>query len=521
MRNKKLSIAVAIGLIIAAALLVFIFVSNRPQAVQDSYVFDLAEDDMFEAEAEAAAAETDEDIPAAVYEPSDEENELYEEDILPVDAVEFPNDTISWLIEPMWDFDAVFNFRGGMAGVEYFEDGNWESTHILGYVNNRGEIVIPLEHRHAPAMYSYRGAPPFSEGLVAIHSADHDAVGIFDTYGNLVVPFYYDWAWAFSEGLVAVRQGGWEETDEGWVDTGRWGFINSTGEVVIPIQFEYAADFSEGLAPVMQDGYWGYINTSGEVVIPFTKTVARDEARGDPLVPRFSEGLAPISTGDWEPDEDGRWINNIRWGFIDQTGNMAIPFIYNAVSIFSEGLAAVMGGDWQTGVYWGFVDSAGNEVVAPVYEWVSHFSYGRAIVRDQDWRTMGVIDRQGNYIVPFGRYRTIRQFSQGLAAVDGGYWDEDGEFVSRGWGFIDVYGKEVIPFTYDLAGEFFEGFAAVGIDAVGRIGEGQRFDSGRWGFIDREGNVVVPIIFDEVRDFSEGIAWVRQGDLWGLLQVNE
>lgn len=48
----------------------------------------------------------------------------------------------------------------------------------------------------------------------------------------------------------------------------------------------------------------------------------------------FSEGLASVEL-------------NGKWGFIDKTGKEVIPFIYDSVWYFSEGLAAVeLNGKW-------------------------------------------------------------------------------------------------------------------------------------------------------------------------------
>lgn len=60
--------------------------------------------------------------------------------------------------------------------------------------------------------------------------------------------------------------------EELWVvyfdKTKRAGFNNSSGAIFIPSQFEDARPFYEGLAGVKIDGCWGFIDKTGSIVIP-------------------------------------------------------------------------------------------------------------------------------------------------------------------------------------------------------------------------------------------------------------
>lgn len=84
--------------------------------------------------------------------------------------------------------------------------------------------------------------------------------GYVDNGGNTVIPFIYDYAEDFSEGLAAVR-----------VDY-EWGFIDEQGNVVIPFQYSGAWDFVNGLAPVYKDNLWGFINKDNELIIEYRYT---------------------------------------------------------------------------------------------------------------------------------------------------------------------------------------------------------------------------------------------------------
>ena len=433
---------------------------------------------------------------------------------------------IRWHIYPTWAFDQVFNFQGGMAGVEYFEQpGEWGSLHILGYMNALGEIVIPIEHIHYPGHYFYLGAPPFSEARVAIMCNERGGVGVFDTEGNLIVPFYYHGGWAFSEGLMAVNKWGrWELNDDEYVYTTRWGFIDRYGSVIIPLEFDYATDFSEGLALVMRNEYWGVINTSGELVMPFIiQQVFCDN--GFLIIPRISDGLVAVSTGGWLENEYGEWINNERWGFMDMEGNMAIPFQFTGVRDFSNGLASVSieyeeENAWGSLIRFGKIDVEGNVVLPFIYDWIDPY-WGGAIFASLVGGERRIYDRNGNYIELPGEVGFIYPFSEGLAVARIINTLEDALWEDASWGFIDIQGNEVISPMFDYAERFSQGFARVRIGGWETAPDGSSVNNARWGFIDREGNIVVPIEFNEVRNFSEWLAWVRIGDYWGLLQIVE
>jgi hypothetical protein len=122
-------------------------------------------------------------------------------------------------------------------------------------------------------------------------------------------------------------------------------------------------------------------------------------------------------------------------------------------------------------------------------------------------------------------------FSEGLCAVkerlENKHWYDKGKE-----GYIDRAGRLVIPFQYDYANNFHEGYAVatVGkarglIDKRGRwFVEPGRYDAldgfregrcafkeqNRWGFLDAEGRVVIRPIYKEVAGFCEGLSWVKE-----------
>ena len=214
--------------------------------------------------------------------------------------------------------------------------------------------------------------------------------GYVDKNGNVVIPFKYDYAWEFSEGLAAVKQ------------NDKWGFIDKSDNVVIPLKYDIAWEFKEGLAVVEQNGKFGYIDKSGNVAIPF---------KYDWALP-FSEGLAMVK-------------QNGKYGYVDKSGNVVIPFKYDYALSFSEGLAKVR----QNGKY-GYIDKSGNVVIPLIYDSADSFSEGLAFVKQNG--KYGFVDKSGNVVIPI-KYDDAKWFYNGFAEVKyNGSWrkiNKKGNFV--------------------------------------------------------------------------------------------
>ena len=321
----------------------------------------------------------------------------------------------------------------------------------FGFIDQTGKEVIPFIYdsigkfsKNVAIASKIVGLLPNTDGF------KKTKYGLIDNTGNELTPFIYDRAENFSEGLAKVQE-------EHEYRIGNHGFIDTTGNVVIPFIYLEAFSFSEGLAAVRKadsvnkTDAWGYIDKTGKEVLPFVF---------DRAYP-FSEGLAKIEKIGSFRTVDTNNTNNARlappmrkFGFIDKTGTVVIPCIYDAANDFSNGLTMVRKGDDVL-----FIDQAGQEVAPPEPETNVIFSEGLAAVGDQTGTKRGYIDNDGNEIIPY-IYDGVRHFSEGLASVK----------KDNKWGYIDRTGKEVIPFIYDSALGFSENLAMVKKD-------------GRWGII--------------------------------------
>ncbi len=257
----------------------------------------------------------------------------------------------------------------------------------------------------------------------------HNKRGYINKTGRLVIPFKFDYATDFSEGLAGVEV------------KGKFGYIDKTGKFVIPPRFHWGRAFSEGLAVAVIRRYdrngkitfdkFGYIDRSGNMVIQ-PQGVEKEK-----WLSNFSEGLACVMI----EDKSG----NIKFGFIDKAGRQVIPPQYDDAFPFREGLAAVT----DAGKF-GYIGKSGKMVIPPQFETVGPFCEGLAYA-DADGK-QGYIDKSGKMVILGEEFVRARGFSEGLAAAVG---------KNDKYGFIDKTGKFVIPPQFERVGDFYEGLAAV------------------------------------------------------------
>ena len=169
------------------------------------------------------------------------------------------------------------------------------------------------------------------------------------------------------------------------------------------------------------------------------------------------------------------WIEKKR---VYETGEMVVPFKYDEVWDFNEGLAVVK----LNGKY-GYINKNGKEVTQLKYDREFHFSEGLAAVKLNG--KYGYINKNGKEVIPI-KYDDAFDFREGLAVVK----------LNEKYGYINKNGKEVIPIKYDVVDDFSEGLAVVKLN-------------GKYGYINKNGKEVIPIKYDDVDDFREGLASVK------------
>lgn len=272
--------------------------------------------------------------------------------------------------------------------------------------------------------------------------SDGEKWGFKDNSKNIILDAKYDQAYAFSEGLAAVK-----------ID-GKWGYINHDGkEIIPPIKYEKAGSFSEGLCMVCQNGKWGFINKKGEEIIP----PERFDMVGD-----FIEGLAIACEND-------------KYGFINKKGEVVIQLKYDFARNFSSKRAKVM-----QNKRFGFVNKKGNEVVPIKYNMVGDFFNELVLTRqNNEW---ALVDIDGEELLTLN-YNFVWDID------NGGFYKvfKDGKY-----GFVNQHGEEIVLLKYEYVEDFKNDIALIKRD-------------GHFGIIDRSGREIINPVYKKLNRMGDGI----------------
>ena len=283
-------------------------------------------------------------------------------------------------------------------------------------------------------------------------------------------------------------------------------------EVIAP-QYEQVRQFAKnGLAAAKKDGKWGYIDTTGAVVIPFQYNYAFS----------FSEGKALVSLGESKTGSDwrtGEEIGTWPMGLIDEKGTYT-PLTY------PEG--------WQETED---VPIYVNETQLASYDSYDHYVWNGYISVGAN-----LYDAQGNYLMSNMNGNDFWQVTEGLVVsqdLDFFYYDpaKVKETGNSGYGatamvkFLDAVGNmEPGSSVYRGARPFNQGLAPVakatylGYDeTTGQL----RMSTPLWGFMDREFRFVIEPQFEDywVNDNTgkyavfgvTGLASVKKDGKWGAI----
>lgn len=192
----------------------------------------------------------------------------------------------------------VVKIRNGNGKIREYEKNHYDLYPYEdmdgkeGYVNSRGQIVIPCKYHTVDNQ--------FSEGLAWVYDKENNMGAYINTKGEVAFThnYYTDRGKqsVFSNGLALVEAPRSEWDNYG----GHFGYINACGEVVIPFEFSYACRFSEERAFIRNlDGYWGIIDTKGNCIVPCIYTAVDGV---------FENGTAWVRI-EW------------KWRLIDRNGN--------------------------------------------------------------------------------------------------------------------------------------------------------------------------------------------------------
>lgn len=367
----------------------------------------------------------------------------------------------------------------------------------------------------------YEAAQTFSEGMAAVKK--NGKWGYINTDGKEVIPFQYDLAFQFNEGLAIVgklantekwEHSEWNEDLEDYVPDGTYdywyyydmGFIDKnnkltwftmtywdgeteTAQIIREtqdIQEEYEYIFHNGYALMSTFGTSSLFDTKGNdvelrytAISPWSNELAEFTAypNGYPV----NEGFVPLAEGYYNL-ATGKYLEI---DFEATSWNGGEKYISNCLP-FNQGLAPVwVCTDTWTGNYdnysssyeMGFVNTSGKWVIKPRavdQYWISGITSTFRVFGETGLCIMsnangiyGAIDKTGKTVIPF-KYQELRLVYEGMLP-----YAENGK-----WGFLDAATlQSAIPAQYAGVTGFNNGMAVA-------------FDGTNAFLIDRKGNVI-------------------------------
>ncbi len=304
----------------------------------------------------------------------------------------------------------------GYVKISYSSERNREPAPIIlahsnglwGAINRKGETVLKPQFDEVLAFQDYDLAHVVFYPSSSVVTWQTGAYPLGTKYGLLasdgvLAPGRYDEPARFSNGMAAVC------CDD------KWGYINTRFEEIIAPKFEKVRQFDGAGDCILArlDGKWGVIDRMGAWVLEpqFDGYTMRKDGYVQAEWFADGQGAGPFSKGEISLSE--RLDRQVESALITPDGKL-LPGRYGFIGGFSDGLARVShvsikrvnSGEAAepvvgvSEVKWGYIDEEGNVVIEPRYESASFFANGRARVV-LDGKKL-VIDKTGAVIEDSG-----------------------------------------------------------------------------------------------------------------------
>lgn len=222
------------------------------------------------------------------------------------------------------------------------------------------------------------------------------------------------------------------------------GYLNvNTGQIIIPAQYNRAWNFSEGLAGVLADGVVSFIKEDGQPAFEQTFPINYNTNYED-IAFQFHDGLCVMRTMEGKMgmiNTRGEWVvepvyNDIHaprngyrivsdgshYGLLTIDGQPALPLEYDIVRVSSDGQGFFVAKDGYAKI----IDKNLRTTVPFAYDGIYDLEYINSYRDDVGYTNLywrydvgfgsGVIDRQGNVIIP-AKYYMVRIVNDNLFEV--------------------------------------------------------------------------------------------------------
>lgn len=336
-------------------------------------------------------------------------------------------------------------------GGRFSEDGGFFTLTDgkLHYVKNDGRVGMAADIDYDKyeaegqklSTWDYLGNNNFKLVLHSDKNCYDKTVGIINSSGKVLL--YADSVEVLYDDYYIIKR------------NQKYGVADKDGNEIVPCIYdkaestkEYLTDYSKYNSVLTYNG--GFVfSLSGKkyaAVNPGNKIVMEIEDNYTPYYLGTSGDLSVLCLAANSSDPG-------IYGATDKDGNVVIPFEYEYLGSFSEGLAAAK----KDGKY-GFIDKSGNVIIPFMYEGAGSFENGKAYVWDENYRGME-INRQNEVVsdvdesfVP--KYRLTSKIDPDASS----YYEGGIEITSSGK-VVDISNLNVWPVVLGTRGEYVLAFS--------------------------------------------------------------
>jgi len=452
-----------------------------------------------------------------------------------------------------------------------------------GYIDINQNILIPFE---------YDDLGVFSSAYEIAPAQKNGKSGAINRKGEVVVPFIYDKVnYFYNSGLAIV------------IKNGKYGFVNDIGKEIIPVIYEDVDQtMTDTVVTVVKSKKWAFFSNKGEQLTDFKFDKVKQsyiKVDGRDKNTYFKGGLAIVSIGGQSQYLDrnlkevvplgkydfteslnkngfGIVAKNNKFGIINNEGAEIIPLEYDTIvhpKRYSNILELFV--LQKDGIYQIFDENTKlikQNILDYTWDKIDlEEHYIDALLLKNDQNKFGIIDEEGNSIIPFefeelqafdgqkttiakqnGKYGIINfknqellpfeneeihssRFSENYVVKQRGkfgllnknrekifdfifddlqpcYYDKDNKFIikTKGkFGIIDIAGKEIIPPEYDEISNWVE------------YGPEAHFVTKRSkkGIFSRDGKQLIPPIYDKLNYYTDSYIIVSQNNKFGIINI--
>ena len=312
-----------------------------------------------------------------------------------------------------------------------------------GYINQNDEVVTKAIYKKCYE-YAENGLAPIYESkqFMFINTKGEKIATEIEGFKLIEGFMGIGGLKGYNDGLVAV------------IKNKKWGFLDAEGKVAIELKYDMVSIFDEGFAVAKRGNEFFVINKTGEETIIVGEDVI--DAK------HFSEGFAPFTNSDKMS------------GYIDASGNVAIPARFLTVGYYTDGLAWAKTSDKKVG----YIDTKGEWVINAQFDAAKNFDPVSGLARVKADGKWAYVNKTGD-IINVDDTESWGNFSEGLAK---------GKKAGK-TGYYNNKGKWVIAPEYEGGRDFKNGFVAVKKDD-------------KWGFINQSGEWIIEAKYDAVKDLE-------------------